>query len=84
MTKENHIQEFNKLISEIRSYLKEFKKSPNYLKENRMNIVIKGMEEGLKHITIVKALAVLFSDYTVIRISTRVMYKKIIAYLKIV
>jgi len=29
MPKENHIEEFNRLMKEINSALKEFKKSPN-------------------------------------------------------
>lgn len=82
MAKENHIEEFNRLMKEVNSALKEFRKSSNYQVETRMNIVAKGLEEGLKHMAIIKAFAILFSDYTIIRISTRMMYKKILAYLK--
>lgn len=81
MKNENHIQEFNKIKKEVKEALENFKESPKYSAETRINIVVKGLEEALKHNAIIKASAVLFIDYTIIRISTRMMYKKIMSYL---
>lgn len=81
MQSKKHQEEFTTMIKGFKLSMEKYKISEEYHETNRKNIILKGVDEAVNNSSIMNAAALVFDEFRVIRISARLMYKRVLNYM---